>query len=363
MSRARSVTSLSTVAARGGQDGGACGFNDAEALEERLSRPTAGVVEAVRRLDGDWVVLGVAGKMGPTLARMAKRASDEAGGKRRVFGVSRFSDSAARQRLEDAGVETLRGDLLDEAFVAGLPDAANVVYMAGMKFGTRGNESLTWAMNTLLPAAVCRRYRGGRIAAFSTGNVYGLTPVTSGGSRETDPPNPAGEYAMSCLGRERVFEHYARTDGTAVSILRLNYACETRYGVLVDLAQKVLGGKPVDLSMGMANVIWQGDANAAALRSIEFAASPLFVLNLAGPEQASIRRLCGDLGRRLGVEPVFEGEPGGDALLSDGGKQHALFGYPEVPLATLLDWVAHWVGRGGETLGKPTKFEVRDGGF
>lgn len=332
-------------------------------LEERLSAPTPAVVDLFTRLSGDVLVLGVAGKMGPTLARMAKRASDEASSTRRIVGVARFSNPAERDKLESWGVETMRGDLLDESFVRTLPDAENVVYMAGMKFGATGNESLTWAMNTLLPAAVCRRYAGSRIAAFSTGNVYGLAPVYSGGSLETDPPNPQGEYAMSCLGRERAFEHYARTDGTRVTLLRLNYAVEMRYGVIVDLAQKVWQGKPIDVSMPAFNAIWQGDANAWSLLSLEQAASPPFVLNLAGPEQLSVRRVCARLAELMGKDVTFTGEEQANAILSNGQRCHRLYGYPTVPIDTVIDWAAAWVRSGGATLGKPTKFEVRDGKF
>ncbi len=332
-------------------------------LEDRLSQPSPGLVGDFRQLEGDLILLGAGGKMGPTLARMARRAAAEANRHGRVIAVSRFSDASARDALESAGVETIAGDLLDEPFVRSLPDAENVVYMAGMKFGATDNASLTWAMNTLLPARICERYAASRIAAFSTGNVYGLTPVTEGGAVETDPPNPQGEYAMSCLGRERVFEHYARMRGTRVSLLRLNYACELRYGVLVDLALKLWSDQPVDLSMSVANVIWQADANAMALRSLAHAASPPFVLNIAGPEQISVWRVCETLGERLGRSPQYTGEPGASAILSNGQLGHRLFGYPRVRVSLLIDWVAAWVARGGPTLGKPTKFEVRNGRF
>ncbi|MEX0654365.1 MAG: NAD-dependent epimerase/dehydratase family protein [Phycisphaeraceae bacterium] len=334
-----------------------------EALDEMLSRPTPAVVDLFARLSGDLIVLGVAGKMGPTLARMAQRASEAANSPRRIIGVSRFSDPAERKKLEAWGIETLAGDLLDEPFVHSLPDADNVVFMAGMKFGATGNESLTWAMNTLLPANVCRRYARSRIAAFSTGNVYGLAPLASGGSVETDAPDPVGEYAMSCLGRERVFEHYSKTADTPVSLLRLNYACELRYGVLVDLALKVQREQPIDLSMGMVNVIWQGDASAMALLSLEEADAPASVFNLAGPEQVSVRRVAEQLGERLGKTPVFTDQPQPAAILSNGQRGHQRFGYPQLPILTLIDWVAHWVASDGQLLGKTTKFEVRDGKF
>lgn len=336
---------------------------DVATLEELLSRPTPGLVEALGRLDGDILVLGAAGKMGPTLCRMARRASDEAGTTRRVIAVSRFSNADERQKLEACGVETIAGDLLDEAFLRSLPDAPNVVYMAGMKFGATGNEALTWQMNTVLPAMVGRRFARSRIAAFSTGNVYGLVPLHSGGSVETDPPNPIGEYAMSCLGRERAFEHVSRTSGTPTVLLRLNYACELRYGVLVDMAQRIAAGQPIDLGMPMVNVVWQGDANAWALQSLTLAESPAAILNLAGPEQLGVRHVAQRLGALMQREVQLCGEVGTEAALNNAQKIHRLMGYPRLPVDRLIEWVAHWVSAGGQTLGKATKFEVRDGRF
>jgi nucleoside-diphosphate-sugar epimerase len=332
-------------------------------LDDLLSTPSPEAIETMRHLDGDLVVLGVAGKMGPTLARMARRASDAAGVTRRVIGVSRFSEPAHEEALQAHGVETIRCDLLDEAAVARLPDAPLVVYMAGRKFGSTGLESLTWAMNTWLPAVVCRRYAGSRIAAFSTGNVYGLSPVGRGGSTESDAVAPVGEYAMSCLGRERMFEHVSRSAGTRVSLLRLNYATEMRYGLLVDLARKVAAGTPIDLSMGHANVIWQGDANAMSLVALAYAASPPYVVNIAGPDELSVREVCVALGARLGRPVTFTGTEAGDALLSNGARGWSDLGQPQVGLAQLIDWTADWVSRGGASLGKPTHFESRDGRF
>ncbi|WP_164104373.1 NAD-dependent epimerase/dehydratase family protein [Candidatus Laterigemmans baculatus] len=338
-------------------------IEDIEQLDERLSRPTPQLVDHLAQLEGDLIVLGIGGKMGPTLARMAKRASEEAGVPRRVIGVSRFSGPGLRERLEGWGIETIAGDLLDGDFMASLPEAPLVMSMVGMKFGATGNESLTWAMNAHLPSLICRKFARSRIMAFSTGNVYGLVPVTSGGSLETDPLRPEGEYAMSGLGRERMYEHFSRTQGTPMTILRLNYACELRYGVLVDLAQKVYAGKPVDLSMGVANVIWQGDANAVALHALGCTSSPPFVLNITGPETLSVRQVCERLGEQMGREPQFTGEPRPDALLNNSQLAHRMFGYPEVSVHQLIDWIAAWVAAGGESLGKPTKFEVRDGRF
>lgn len=332
-------------------------------LESQLSEPPEHLVRAFADLPGDILVLGVAGKMGPSLARMALRAAQAAGTARSVTGVARFSNESERSRLESWGIKTIKGDLLDPNFVAKLPDAPNVVFMAGMKFGSTGNESLTWAMNTLLPAQVCQRFAGSRIAAFSTGNVYGLSPIGLGGSVESDPPNPVGEYAMSCLGRERVFEHYSRQHQTPVTILRLNYACELRYGVIVDLAQQVLAGKPIDLAMGAFNAIWQADANAMALASLAHATSPPRMLNIAGPELLSVRRVCEQLAATMGREARFTGAESADALLSNGQLAHQLFGYPRVGAQQLIEMIARWVRAGGTSLGKPTHFESREGRF
>lgn len=334
-----------------------------EELEELLSEPSAAAVEAIRLAPGDIVILGVAGKMGPTLARMARRAMDAAGLGHRVIGVSRFSSPSEQRGLEAHGIETIRCDLLDESALAQLPAAPNVVFMAGRKFGSTGDEPLTWAMNTHLPSLVCRRYRNSRIVAFSTGNVYGLTPHGRGGSREEDTPNPIGEYAMSCLGRERMFEYFSRTLDIPVALLRLNYATEMRYGVLVDLAQRIARREPIDLSMGYFNVIWQADANAMALAALAHATSPATILNLAGREELSVRAVAEELGRRMNVPVTFTGVEAGDALLSNGGRGWQLFGAPRVDAGQLIAWTAEWIGRGGESLGKPTHFESRAGQF
>ena len=294
---------------------------------------------------------------------MAKRASDEVGRRRRVLGVARFSNPALETWLNKYGVETIRCDLLDPAQLAMLPDAANVVFMTGMKFGSTGQEALTWAMNCHLPALVAQRFRGSRLVAFSTGNVYGLSPVSGGGSREDDAPRPVGEYAMSCLGRERMLEHFSRANGTPTAILRLNYATEMRYGVLVDVAERVWSGRPVSLAMGHLNALWQGDANAMALCAFGHVASPPFVVNLAGPETLSVRRVAEEFSRLFGREPTFEGTEAADALLSNGQLGHQLFGYPRVTAEQIIAWIADWVRRGGPTLGKPTHFESRDGRF
>ena len=334
-----------------------------EQLEDLLSEPTPEVVQTLGRLEGDLIVLGVAGKMGPSLARMARRASDLAGSRRRIIGVARFFSAGLEAELQRHGIETIRRDLLDEEAVQRLPEAPNVLYLAGMKFGATGQESLTWAMNTHLPAIVCRKFARSRIVAFSTGNVYGLGPAASGGSLETDVPAPVGEYAMSCLGRERIFEHFSRILGTRVVLVRLNYACDLRYGVLLDLAQRVLAGAPVDLGMSWFNTLWQGDANAMTFRCFDHVATPPLVLNLTGPELLNVRETCERLGKLLGRQPVFAGTESSTALLSNARRAFSLFGPPRVSADRLLSWVAAWLRQGGPTLNKPTHFEARNGRF
>ncbi len=334
-------------------------------LEDLLSEPTPGVIETLAKLPGDIVFLGVAGKMGPSLARMAKRASDAAGIRRRIIGVARFS-SGGEAALQRHGIETIRCDLLgdlDESAVARLPDADNVVFMTGRKFGSTGDEPLTWAMNCWLPGVVCRRYRSSRIAAFSTGNVYGLSPVASGGSRETDPPRPVGEYALSALGRERIFQHFSRALGIPTAIIRLNYACDLRYGVLVDLARRILAGEPIDLGMGHFNTIWQGDANAMSLRAFAHTASPPWIVNVTGPELLSVRSVCEELSRRLHRPVHLTGTESDTALLSDARIGLKTLGPLRVTAEQLIARVCEWLLQGGKTLDKPTHFESRDGRF
>jgi dTDP-4-dehydrorhamnose reductase len=341
---------------------------DADALDELLSRPRAPTVDALAACPGDVVILGAGGKMGPTLARLVARAAADAdarpGGRpRRVTAVSRFSSPQARTALESGGVATIACDLLDRASVARLPEAANVVFMAGQKFGTADAPSLTWAMNTIVPAICAERYAGARIVAFSTGNVYPLTPVGRGGALESDAVGPIGEYAASCVGRERILELAAQRDGTRVALLRLNYAIDLRYGVLTDLALKVAGGDPIDLRMGYVNVIWQGDANRIAVESLPLAAVPPYVLNLTGADVLSVRDLATRLGARLGREPVFVGDEAPDALLSDTTRMASTFAPPEVPVDWMIEWVAEWVRAGRPLLGRPTHFEERAGRF
>jgi nucleoside-diphosphate-sugar epimerase len=336
---------------------------DLEQLDELLSRPTAAVVHALSRVEGDIVVLGVAGKMGPTLARMARRASNATSARRRIIGVSRFSKIESRRELQSHGIETIQGDLLDPHFVDSLPEVPNVIYMAGMKFGATGKEPLTWAMNAYLPALVCRKFRRSRLLVFSTGNVYGAVPIHSGGSRETDPPDPRGEYAMSCLGRERMIEHFSQTLEIPAVLIRLNYAVEMRYGVLVDLAQKVYGGQTIDLTMGYLNAIWQGEANARALCALPDACSPPLYLNVAGHECLSVREICERFAQLMEKPVQFSGVEAADALLSNADAAARRYGPTRINADQMIRWIAHWLTHGGPTLGKPTHFEVRDGKF
>jgi len=332
-------------------------------LEELLSDPPSTVIKALQDVHGDIVILGVAGKMGPTLARMARLASESAGAPRRIIGVSRFTDPRQEDALRWQGIDVIRCDLLDEAAVAKLPDAENVIFMAGMKFGATGNEARTWAMNCYLPSIICHRYRSSRIVAFSTGNVYGLTPVEDGGATEHAKADPAGEYAMSCLGRERMFEYFSAKHEIPMAILRLNYACELRYGVLVDLAQQVWNTQPIDLSMGYFNTIWQRDANAMALQCLRETAIPPKIINITGPEVLSFRQTAEQFGQLLGRPVILVGHEQRTALLSNASFAHSLFGPPQMPVSEMMELIANWIRNGRPTLGKPTHFESRDGSF
>ncbi|HEX8717683.1 MAG TPA: NAD(P)-dependent oxidoreductase [Gemmatimonadaceae bacterium] len=337
--------------------------NTEDDLELLLSEPTAGVLDALRDCAGDVIILGAAGKMGPTLARMLRRAFDALRRTDRVIAVSRFSSGRAEQLLRAWSIETIHCDLTDHAAVARLPDAHNIVFMAGQKFGTSDAPANTWMMNTVVPAFAADRYRDARVVVFSTGNVYPLVPHAGGGAAEDTPPAPIGEYAASCLGRERVFEWHAAHHGTRVAIIRLNYAMDLRYGVLVDIARKVWRGEPVDVRMGYVNVIWQGDANARAIQCLAHAAAPPFVINVAGPDTLSVRTLAERFGQLLGREPIITGEEAEDALLSDASRSVELFGPPAVSTGQLMIWVADWLQRGGALYAKPTGFEERQGRF
>jgi nucleoside-diphosphate-sugar epimerase len=332
-------------------------------LEELLSRPSAEVVDLFKTLEGDIIFLGIAGKIGPSIARMAKRACEEAGVSKLVIGVSRFSNEQEQKHIESFGIETIRGDLLDPEFVKSLPKVKNVIFLAGMKFGSESNLSLTWAMNTYVPALVAEHFKESRIVAFSTGCVYPLVPVESGGSLESDRPVAIGEYAQSCLGRERMFEHGSIKYGTSVSIIRLNYSVEMRYGVLVDVALKVKREETIDLSMGYFNVIWQGDMNVMSLLSLKHCASPANVINITGPEILSVRQVAIQFGKLFGKTPKFSGQEAPTALLNNAALSQKLFGKPNVSPEQIIKWTANWINQNNRLLNKQTHFEVRDGKY
>lgn len=332
-------------------------------LEAYLSEPTDEVIASIAALEGDILILGVGGKMGPTLAKQAKRAIDAAGITKKVTGVSRFSTPGLRENLHEAGIETITADLLSEDCLQNLPDTQNVILMAGRKFGSTGNEHLTWAMNSYMPGRVAEKFKDSRLVVFSTGNVYPLTPVSHGGATESSPVAPMGEYAQSCLSRERICTYFSLQYGTPMAILRLNYAIDLRYGILLDIAEKVYAEEPISLKMGNVNVIWQRDANAIALRAFAHCQSPPLILNLTGPETVSVRYLALRFGTRFNKSPILEGQEAETALLSNASQCHRLFGYPRVSLEQMIEWMAEWVRIGGTTLRKPTHFEVRDGKF
>ena len=332
-------------------------------LTEQLITPSEVDIGFARRLRGDTVVLGAGGKMGPSLAQRLKRAIAQAGGSQRVLAVSRFGTSSARAELEAHGVETIAADLLDAAIVQTLPKVDNVIYLAGRKFGSASDPELTWAMNALVPAWVAEHYRASRIVAFSTGNVYPFVPAAEGGSIETDTPAPCGEYAQSCLARERIFQYYSKKFGMPCLIYRLNYAVDLRYGVLVDIARQVWEDQPVNVSVPAVNVLWQGDANSYALRSLDLCESPARILNVTGPETVSVVRAAEFFAERFGRQLRLKGEPGPLALLNNAGACFAALGYPSVSTAELLQAVADWVEAGGTNLNKATKFQVTDGKF
>jgi nucleoside-diphosphate-sugar epimerase len=332
-------------------------------LEAKLAEPSERLLRDLETIDGDIIVLGVGGKMGPSLAKLAKNAVRKAGLNKRVIGVSRFSNEEARRDLEQAGIETVSCDLLNDAELQQLPDARNVIYMAGNKFGTTGNEHFTWAMNAYLPGRVAEKYRNSRIVVFSSGNVYPFSPVGLGGVDESVPPEPIGEYAQSTLGRERVFEYFSRKYGIPMVMFRLNYAIDMRYGVLLEIAKAVYEERPIDLTMGHANVIWQGDANEMAIRCLTKCATPPEIVNVTGPETMSVRWAAGEFAKKFGKPPILEGTESETALLSNASKAHQWFGYPRVSLRQMIDWVAEWVKAGGTTWNKPTHFQERKGRF
>jgi nucleoside-diphosphate-sugar epimerase len=335
-------------------------FESVDHLEEVMTTPSPALVADLARAPGDIIVLGVGGKMGPTLARMAKRAAPN----REVTGVARFTEPGLRAALTAAGVRAIECDLLDRAAVSRLPAAPNVVFMAGRKFGSSGAEHLTWAMNALVPAIVAERFAHSRIVAFSTACVYPFVPTSGDGATEDAPTTPPpGEYANSCVARERMFQHFSHLRGTPGRLIRLSYAIDMRYGVLHDVARKVLAREPIDLAMGHVNVIWQGDANSQALRALAHCTAPTSGLNVSGAEVTSIRAVATALGERLGVAPAFTGTEAPTAWLVNTGAAQRLFGQPEVPLPTLVDWTADWITRRMPSLGKDTHYDVRNGNY
>jgi nucleoside-diphosphate-sugar epimerase len=334
-----------------------------EQLDEVMSLGSPNLMRMMKEIAGDIIILGIAGKIGVQLAMAAVKAIDKAGGRNRVIGVSRFSDKNARKKLESFGVKTIKCDLLHCDLVGKLPKARDVIFMAGKKFGTGGSEDLTWAMNTVVPANVAHHFKESRIVVFSTGNVYDMTPVCGAMPTEDDLTNPKGEYAQSALGRERVFEYFSNLNKTPVCIIRLNYAIDLRYGVLRDIGNRVYAGQPLDLSTGHVNVIWQGDVINQSLLCLAHCRSPANIINMTGPETASVRYIAKQFSRIFNKEVTFINEESPTALLNNASKAAALFGYPSVPLLQMIEWIAHWIEVDGPSLDKPTHFEIRDGKF
>ncbi|HMJ70299.1 MAG TPA: NAD-dependent epimerase/dehydratase family protein [Cyclobacteriaceae bacterium] len=336
---------------------------DVNEIYRRLLKPSDALLADIGKLDGDIIILGVGGKMGPALATLAKQAVDITGKKKNIIGVARFSEPSLQSELEQIGIKTYSADLLEDDQLDRLPDAPNVLYLAGMKFGTTGKESLTWAMNSYLPGRVAEKYRHSKIVAFSTGNVYPFTPLASGGPTEQHPVEPLGEYAQSCLGRERVFQYFSTKNHTPVLIYRLNYANDVSYGVLLDIARAVKERKPIDLRMGYVNIIWQGDANEMAIRALHHCSVPAKILNIAGPGICSVRSLAKEFGSLFKEEPRFVNEEQSTALLSNAEESYRLFGPPQVPLSDMIHLIARWVDDDRKTLHKPTHFQEREGNF
>ena len=334
-----------------------------EQLYNKLLQPSNDLINDITKLDGDILILGVGGKMGPALAKLAKQAVDKAGVHKRIIGVSRFSEPGLQDELNQLGIETISADLLEDEALHSLPDVKNVLYLAGTKFGTAGNESFTWAMNSYLPGRIAQKYKNSRIVVFSTGNLYHLTPVSLGGAAEDRMPEPVGEYAQSCLGRERLFQYYSTKNNTPVLIYRLNYANDTSYGVLLEIAKSVKEERPFDVSMGNVNVIWQGDANEMAIRSLLHCETPAKILNITGPETVSVRWIAAEFGKLFNKTPQFANEEKSTALLSNAAESFRLFGYPKVTLKKMIELLAEWVIQGGKTINKPTHFQEREGQF
>ena len=338
-------------------------MKDLTELEQMMTKPSISLIEDIKKIEGDLLILGIGGKMGPSLAKMAKRAIDEAGINKRVIGVSRFSSGSLQQELEDFGIETIAADLLDEAQLQALPNVKNIIFMAGNKFGTTGNEHFTWAMNTYLPGRIAEKFKTSRIVVFSSGNIYPFSNVTQGNCSEDVLPSPIGEYAQSCLGRERIFTNFSIRNQTPMVLFRLNYAIDMRYGVLLEVAKAVFEERPINLTMGSVNVIWQGDANEYAIRSLLQCSAPPKILNVTGPETISVRWLAKEFGNRFAKSPILEQEEQQTALLNTASKAHQLFGYPQKTLLEMIDMTAEWVMKNGETYDKPTHFQEREGAF
>ncbi|MBR2476980.1 MAG: NAD(P)-dependent oxidoreductase [Clostridia bacterium] len=332
-------------------------------LNEMLTTPSAALIEDIKKIDGDIMILGAGGKMGPTLSLLAQNAVKAAGIDKKVIAVSRFTDEFATKLLTDNGVEIIKCDLQDSAQLNALPDVKNIIYMAGRKFGTNGNEWQTWGMNSVLPALVCEKFKNSSIVVFSSGNIYPLVPLNCGGSKETEPTGPIGEYATSCLARERSFEYAAKKFGTKVFMYRLSFAVDLRYGVLYDIAERLMNGEPISVTTPVFNIIWQGSANEIAIRGLLYASEDVEIMNVTGPEVLSVKAVAEELGALLGKEPIYCGEESDIAYFSNAGKMIDTFGYPDVPASTLIKWQAEWIKDGGRALGKPTHFEERGGKY
>jgi nucleoside-diphosphate-sugar epimerase len=334
-----------------------------EQLYQSLLEPSEALIKDIQSIEGDIMILGAGGKMGPALAQLLVKAIQQAGISKKVAAASRFSENGLKQQLQQAGIETYAVDLLNDQQLQNLPEMPNVLYLAGQKFGTTGKESFTWAMNSYLPARVGEKFRNSRIVAFSTGNVYPLSSVTGGGLDESNAPAPMGEYAQSCLGRERLFEYISSKYGTPVLLYRLNYAIDLKYGVLLEIAKKVWNQEAIDLRMGHVNIIWQGDANEMAIRSLLHCSNPPAKLNITGPETVAVHWLAEQFGKRMGKAPILTGEPEPTALLSNAAEAFRLFGYPRVGLLQMVDLISAWVMEGGATIYKPTHFQERNGKY
>ena len=332
-----------------------------EELEDVLTQPAPALVQFISRITSPLVILGAGGKMGPTLAALAKRAADQARHNLDVIAVSRFTDPRCKVWLEKHGVQTHTADLLNRADVDRLPDSANIIYLLGLKFGTSQQPAATWAMNTIPPALVSERYHNSKIVALSSGNVYPMSNVNTLGSQEEDPLTPLGEYPNAVVARERIFEFYSRQHNTPLALIRLFYAVELRYGVLVDIATKILHGEPISLANGYFNCIWQGDANEMIIRSLALAASPPARFNLCQPQVYSLRSVAVELGEHMQAAPLFADSEASTALIGDPSRICQALGRPGTRFVQILKWTADWVRKGGRNLNKPTHFEVRDG--